>query len=256
MSKVAKKLEIAEGTENGVQIGLKHVKKRFEDKEVLKGVNLDIHSGEFVAVVGKSGSGKSTLLRLIAGVEEQTSGELLFNHVSVKDSKVKVTMMYQDSRLLPWEKVINNVALGIKDNWERKAEEALEAVGLLSLKKEWPATLSGGQKQRVALARALVHEPTLLLLDEPLSALDALTRLEMQNLIEKIWLENKFTTILVTHDVREAVRLADRIILIEDGYISMNIVNRAPRPRKLSDTLLGALENKVLEKIVGDLHVI
>ena len=222
----------------------------------LKGINLNIHSGEFVAVVGKSGSGKSTLLRLIAGVEAQTSGELLFNNVSVKDSKVKVTMMYQDSRLLSWEKVINNVALGIKDDWERKAEEALEAVGLLSLKKEWPATLSGGQKQRVALARALVHEPTLLLLDESLSALDALTGLEMQNLIETIWLKNKFTTILVTHDVREAVRLADRIILIEDGYISMNIVNHAPRPRRLSDTLLNALENKVLEKIVGDLHVI
>ncbi|MDM5187306.1 ATP-binding cassette domain-containing protein [Bacillus sp. DX4.1] len=255
MSKVANELEILEGIENGVQISLKHVEKRFEDKEVLKGINLDIHSGEFVAVVGKSGSGKSTLLRLIAGVETQTSGDLLFNHVSIKDSKVKVTMMYQDSRLLPWEKVINNVALGIKEDWERKAEEALEAVGLLSLKKEWPATLSGGQKQRVALARALAHEPTLLLLDEPLSALDAMTRLEMQNLIEKIWLENKFTTILVTHDVREAVRLADRIILIEDGYISMNIVNRAPR-RRLSDTLLGTLENKVLEKIVGDLHVI
>lgn len=222
----------------------------------LKGINLNIHSGEFVAVVGKSGSGKSTLLRLIAGVEAQTSGELLFNNVSVKDSKVKVTMMYQDSRLLSWEKVINNVALGIKGDWERKAEEALEAVGLLSLKKEWPATLSGGQKQRVALARALVHEPTLLLLDESLSALDALTGLEMQNLIETIWLKNKFTTILVTHDVREAVRLADRIILIEDGYISMNIVNHAPRPRRLSDTLLNALENKVLEKIVGDLHVI
>ncbi|WP_459500450.1 ATP-binding cassette domain-containing protein [Bacillus sp. C1] len=256
MSKVATELEISEGIENGVHIQLKHVEKRFEEKEVLKGINLDIRPGEFVAVVGKSGSGKSTLLRLIAGVETETSGEVLFNNVSIKDSKVKVTMMYQDSRLLPWEKVINNVALGIKDEWERKAEEALEAVGLLSLKKEWPDTLSGGQKQRVALARALVHEPTLLLLDEPLSALDALTRLEMQNLIEKIWLENKFTTILVTHDVREAVRLADRIILIEEGYISMNIVNRAPRPRKLSDTSLGALENKVLEKIVGDVHVL
>ncbi|MED0972749.1 ATP-binding cassette domain-containing protein [Bacillus paramycoides] len=256
MSRIATELEISEGMEKGVHISLKHVEKQFAQKEVLKEINLDIHAGEFVAVVGKSGSGKSTLLRLIAGVETETSGELLFNNVSLKDSKVKATMMYQDSRLLPWEKVVNNVALGIREDWERKAEEALEAVGLLSLKKEWPATLSGGQKQRVALARALVHEPTLLLLDEPLSALDALTRLEMQNLIEKIWLENKFTTILVTHDVREAVRLADRIILIEDGYITMNVINRAPRPRKLSDISLNTLENKVLEKIVGDLHVI
>ena len=119
--------------------------------------------------------------------------------------------MYQDSRLLPWKTVIQNVGLGLKGDWKARAESVLEAVGLLSYKDQWPSKLSGGQKQRVALARALIHEPSLLLLDEPLSALDAFTKLEMQNLVETIWQGVGFTALLVTHDVREAIRLADRI---------------------------------------------
>jgi sulfonate transport system ATP-binding protein len=241
------------GKKNAIHIKINNVVKTFGDKEVLKGVQLDIEAGEFVAIVGKSGSGKSTLLRLIAGLDTPTGGELLFDGVPVKESKSKATMMYQDSRLLPWKKVIENVGLGLKGNWQQRAEQVLDAVGLLPFKKEWPATLSGGQKQRVALARALVHEPSLLLLDEPLSALDALTRLEMQNLIEKIWLDLGFTTLLVTHDVREAVRLADRIILIENGQIALDIRNNAQRPRQFSDVSLALLEKNVVERIMGDL---
>ncbi|WP_140415677.1 ATP-binding cassette domain-containing protein, partial [Escherichia coli] len=132
-------------------------------------------------------------------------------HIPLKESKVNITMMYQDSRLLPWKKIIDNVGLGLEGQWKDKAAGGLDSVGLLGYKDEWPSTLSGGQKQRVALARALIHEPSLLMLDEPLSALDAFTRLEMQNLIEEIWQNNGFTALLVTHDVREAIRLADRI---------------------------------------------
>lgn len=236
----------------GIQIDVNNVSKRFGDKEVLKNVQLTIEKGEFVAIIGKSGSGKSTLLRLVAGLETLTSGELLFNGVASNQSTANVTMMYQDSRLLPWKKVVNNVGLGLDGNWQEKAEEVLDAVGLLTFKDQWPSTLSGGQKQRVALARALIHEPSLLMLDEPLSALDAFTRLEMQNLIENIWQRLGFTALLVTHDVREAIRLADRIILIQDGNISMDIRIDAPRPRQFTDNNLTFLEEEVLQRIMQE----
>lgn len=236
--------------DKAVQIHLQHIDKSFGDKTVLKNLSLEIESGEFVVIVGKSGSGKSTLLRLVAGLEEPTSGQITFNDKSIKDSKSSATMMYQDSRLLPWKTVLNNVGLGLKGNWKEKAEKTLDLVGLLSFKNQWPSTLSGGQQQRVALARALVHKPSLLLLDEPLSALDALTRMDMQNLIEKLWLSQGFTALLVTHDVREAVKLADRIILIEDGDITLNIKNTVKRPREFSDVSLAQMEKKILEKIM------
>ena len=204
-----------------------------------------------MAIVGKSGSGKSTLLRLVAGLEEPTSGTITFNDTPIKEASSSATMMYQDSRLLPWKSVLNNVGLGLKGDWKEKAEQTLDYVGLLPFKNQWPATLSGGQQQRVALARALVHKPSLLLLDEPLSALDALTRFGMQNLIENLWLDQGFTALLVTHDVREAVKLADRIILIEDGNITLDIENKAKRPRELSDVSLTLLEKNILDRIMN-----
>lgn len=236
--------------DKAIQIEIKNVSKYFGDKEVLNNIDVTINEGEFVAIIGKSGSGKSTLLRLVAGLETLTEGKLLFDGVSSELSNSKITMMYQDSRLLPWKKVIDNVGLGLQGDWKQKAEKALEAVGLLSLKDKWPATLSGGQKQRVALARALIHEPSLLMLDEPLSALDAFTRLEMQNLIENIWKKEGFTALLVTHDVREAIRLADRIILIEDGKIAMNLKITANRPRHFSEDNLALLEEEVMDRIM------
>ena len=186
----------------------------------------------------------------MAGLETPTSGELLFNGTAANKSTSNVTMMYQDARLLPWKKIIDNVGLGVDGTWTEKAEQVLDAVGLLSFKDQWPSTLSGGQKQRVALARALIHQPSLLMLDEPLSALDAFTRLEMQNLIENIWKESGFTALLVTHDVREAIRLADRIILIEDGNIAENIKIDAPRPRHFSENNLASLEEQILARIM------
>lgn len=236
---------------DAVKIELINVSKSFGDKEVLHNVNLTIEKGEFVAIIGKSGSGKSTLLRLVSNLESLSSGELLFDHVPAGKSKAKLTMMYQDSRLLPWKKVIDNVGLGLEGNWKEKAEKALQAVGLIEYKDEWPTRLSGGQQQRVALARALVHEPAILMLDEPLSALDALTRIEMQNLIEKIWADLGFTALLVTHDVSEAVRLADRIVLIEDGNIAMDQKVDYPRPRSKSQQELVELEEKILNRIIN-----
>jgi sulfonate transport system ATP-binding protein len=232
-------------------IQLEQVEKSFEDKQVLKGIDLEFVPGEFIAIVGKSGSGKSTLLRLVAGLDTPSRGNILLNGVHLSDARAEATVMFQDSRLLPWKKVIENVGIGLKGDWRQKAEKVLSEVGLLDFKDEWPSTLSGGQKQRVALARALVHQPSLLLLDEPLSALDALTRMEMQQLIERLWLEQGFTALLVTHDVREAVRLADRIILIENGSIAMDLRNAAPRPRHFTDTSLVLMENRVVEKIMG-----
>ena len=233
-----------------IQIDIRNLKKSFGEKEILHDINTSFEKGQFVAIIGKSGSGKSTLLRLVASLEEITDGELLFDGIAATKSDANVKMMYQDSRLLPWKKVIDNVGLGLTGDWKAQAEEALRKVGLLELKEEWPSTLSGGQKQRVALARALIHEPSLLMLDEPLSALDALTRIEMQNLIETLWQKNNFTALLVTHDVSEAVRLADRIILIEDGHIAFDELVTAPRPRKISNPDLVALEERILNRII------
>jgi len=246
---------------DAIKIDMKNVSKSFGKNEVLHQVNLTIEKGEFVAVIGKSGSGKSTLLRLIAGLETLTSGELNFNGIPSTESTANMTMMYQNSRLLPWKKVIDNVGLGLDGQWKERALKALEAVGLIEFKDQWPSKLSGGQQQRVALARALVHEPSLLMLDEPLSALDALTRIEMQNLIESIWSNLGFTALLVTHDVGEAVRLADRIVLIEDGNIAMDMKNDAPRPRIMSDSKLVELEERILNRIIHgenkeDIHTI
>lgn len=237
-------------TENGLEIKLEQVVKSFGDKTVLKEISLTIEKGEFLVIVGKSGSGKSTLLRLTAGLDKPTAGEILFDNAPQKKSNANIRMMYQDSRLLPWKKVIQNVGIGLNGDWEKKAETTLKNVGLLDFKDQWPANLSGGQQQRVALARALVNEPNLLLFDEPLSALDALTRLEMQNLVENLWLEKGFTAMLVTHDVQEAVKLGDRIILIEDGVVALDIRNDVPRPRGFDDPELTRLEKQILQRIM------
>jgi sulfonate transport system ATP-binding protein len=159
--------------------------------------------------------------------------------------------MFQDSRLLPWKSVIDNVGLGLHDNWQEKALWALEKVGLKDRAKEWPSVLSGGQRQRVSLARALVNQPRLLLLDEPLGALDALTRLEMQHLIENLWLERGFTAFLVTHDVEEAVALADRIVVIEEGGIALDLPVNLPRPRDRASEAFVNIREAVLEKVMN-----
>jgi sulfonate transport system ATP-binding protein len=236
--------------QNGLKLELKKVEKSFGKNKVLKEVNLSIKPGEFVAIVGRSGCGKSTLLRLIAGLESVSNGFVQADEEIVKRNHTDSRIMFQDARLLPWKKVLTNVQIGTKSRSKEEAKAALSLVGLENRADEWPIVLSGGQRQRIALARALAGEPRLLLLDEPLGALDALTRIEMQQLIEKLWLEQKFTSILVTHDVSEAVSLADRVLLIEDGEVTMDIAITLDRPR-IKDSKFVYFERLILDRVMG-----
>ena len=235
----------------GIPLAVRKLRKAFGMREVLKGIDLHIPAGQFVAVVGRSGCGKSTLLRLLAGLDDASGGELLAGSAPLSAAREDTRLMFQEARLLPWKKIIDNVGLGLKGDWRAKALQALDAVGLAERANEWPAALSGGQKQRVALARALIHQPRLLLLDEPLGALDALTRIEMQQLIENLWQKHGFTVLLVTHDVSEAVAIADRVILIEDGEIGLDLQVDLPRPRVRGSHRLASLEAEVLNRVLS-----
>jgi len=241
----------------GTPLVLNGVTKRYGQNTILNGLDLHIPAGQFVAVVGRSGGGKSTLLRLLAGLEKPQSGEILAGSTPLAQIQDDTRMMFQDARLLPWKSVIDNVGLGLKGDWRDAARQSLAAVGLEDRAAEWPAALSGGQKQRVALARALIHKPGLLLLDEPLGALDALTRLEMQALLESLWQSQGFTVLLVTHDVSEAVAMADRVLLIEDGKIGLDLSVDIARPRRLGSVRLAELEADVLDRVMkrGDTPV-
>ncbi|MEY8344045.1 ABC transporter ATP-binding protein [Niallia circulans] len=228
------------------KIELKEVAKSFGTNEVLSNINLSLEQESFTAIVGRSGCGKSTLLRVIAKLEQPSKGSLLFSGEGEREPKIRI--MFQDDRLLPWKNIIQNIELGADK--ENDAINSLERVGLMEKKKDWPDQLSGGQKQRIALARALASNPDILLFDEPLGALDALTRLEMQNLIEEIWQQRKFTSLLVTHDVTEAVRLADRVIVIDKGIIQLDEIIELPRPRERNDKFT-YYETKILNQILG-----
>lgn len=235
---------------SGVGIEIRHLSKRFGAREVLKQTDLSIEPGEFVAIVGRSGCGKSTLLRLVAGLDEASGGHLTVDGSPLDGLRGHTRIMFQDARLLPWRRVQDNVTLGLDAAHRPRAAEVLAQVGLADRGGEWPSRLSGGQRQRVALARALVHHPRLLLLDEPLGALDALTRIEMQQLIENLWRQHGFTALLVTHDVQEAVALADRVVLIEDGRIALDERVPLPRPRSHGDPAFAALEQRILERVL------
>jgi sulfonate transport system ATP-binding protein len=239
-----KQVSAAARQRRGVRVDVLGLQKSYSGRQVLKAVDLHIEPGEFVAIVGRSGCGKSTLLRLVAGLERIDAGQVRFDV-----SAPEIRIMFQDSRLLPWKRVLDNVALGLPHS-QGKAAEALDNVGLKERAKEWPAVLSGGQRQRVALARALVHDPQILLLDEPLGALDALTRIEMQQLIETLWQQRGFTAVLVTHDVQEAIALADRVVLIEDGAITLDERITLPRPRARGSAAFAQLEEKVLARVL------
>lgn len=235
---------------NGSHLHLTGIVKKFGDLSVLKGIDLEIDSGQFVAIVGRSGCGKSTLLRLIAGLETLSDGT--FSADGQPDLKASdIRMMFQDDRLLPWKSVIDNIGLGLKGDWKPRALKVLDEVGLSEKADVWPAKLSGGQRQRVALARALIHQPRLLLLDEPLGALDALTRIEMQRLIERLWQQHGFTVLLVTHDVQEAVQLADRVIVLEEGRIGLDLPVGLARPREPASPGVSAIEGTVLRRVLA-----
>ncbi|MFF2088168.1 ABC transporter ATP-binding protein [Nocardia sp. NPDC058176] len=214
-------------SEDGVVVRTKALTRGFGDRIVLDGIEIDIRRGEFVALLGRSGSGKSTLLRALAELDGGVPGS---GELTVPSQRAVV---FQDSRLLPWSRVLDNVVLGLtgRDAAER-GKAALAEVGLAGRENAWPRELSGGEQQRVALARSLVREPELLLADEPFGALDALTRIRMHVLLQDLCELHRPAVLLVTHDVDEAVLLADRVLVLDEGRIAIDQRIDIPRPRK------------------------
>jgi sulfonate transport system ATP-binding protein len=224
---------------------VEHLTRSFGDRKVLDDLDLEIAQGEFVALIGRSGSGKSTLLRALAGLDDGIEGT-----VSV-DGEVGVA--FQDARLVPWKRVRDNVALGLRHpDPHRAAATALEEVGLSERADAWPLTLSGGEAQRVSLARALAREPRLLVLDEPFGALDALTRITMHDLVLGLWQRHRPAVLLVTHDVDEALALADRVLVLADGRIAHESHIALDRPRDRDHHELTELRDRLLSELGVD----
>ncbi|WP_239395533.1 ABC transporter ATP-binding protein [Frankia sp. CiP3] len=216
--------------------------RRFGGRAVIDGADLRLRAGEFVAVLGRSGTGKSTLLRALAGLDRQVHGEIRVPRAR--------SVVFQDARLVPWARVLDNVILGLgTDDARTRGLAALEEVGLAGHTRAWPKTLSGGEAQRVALARALVREPGLLLLDEPFGALDALTRIRMHALLRGLWQRHNPAVLLVTHDVEEAIQLADRVLVMADGRFVLNTPVAVPAPRDKADPALVALRRRLLASL-------
>jgi|SRR5580658_10514861 sulfonate transport system ATP-binding protein len=234
----------------GFALKVTELEKSFGSRAVLRGMNLAVRPSEFVAVVGKSGCGKSTLLRLIAGLDRPSAGSIALDDVPLSGVNARVRVVFQDHRLLPWKSTLDNVAFGLGREWLGQARSMLEHVGLGDRASHAPGTLSGGEKQRVSLARALLTHPGLLLFDEPLGALDALTRIGMQELIERLWLEQSFTALLITHDVDEAIVLADRVVVLKDGVVDLEVAVDLPRPRPRTGPAFDRIKEIVLYRIL------
>ncbi len=217
---------------------------------VLNGLDLALEPGEFVALLGRSGSGKSTLLRALAGLDRGVAG---WGTITVPD---KVSVVFQDSRLLPWRRVLDNVTLGLSDTRAADADEqgrrALAEVGLEGRERAWPHELSGGEQQRAALARSLVRDPELLLADEPFGALDALTRIRMHALLRQLCERHQPAVLLVTHDVDEAIVLADRVIVLDGGVIRSDVRVELGSTRSPSDPAFARLRTYLLGELGVD----
>ncbi|MEV4201378.1 ABC transporter ATP-binding protein [Micromonospora globbae] len=223
-------------------IDVRGVRRRFGSRAVLDGLDLTVAPDEFVAMLGHSGSGKSTLLRALAGLDPDVEGSLRI--------RPRRSVVFQQPRLLPWKRVLANVTFGLGGPRPReRALAALAEVGLTGHARAWPVTLSGGEAQRVALARALVREPDVLLLDEPFGALDALTRLRMHVLLRDLCARHRPAVLFVTHDVDEALLLADRVVVLRDGRISLDRTVELPAPRRRTDTAFAALRTALLREL-------
>jgi sulfonate transport system ATP-binding protein len=226
----------------GVTASVRGVSRSFGPRTVLDGLDLDIAAGEFVAMIGRSGSGKSTLLRALAGLDRELTGSV--------EVRGPVAVAFQEPRLVPWKRVLANVSLGLRERSPAEvALQALEEVGLAERAAAWPLTLSGGEAQRASLARALVRSPSLLLLDEPFSSLDALTRISMHRMVLSLWARHRPAVLLVTHDVDEALALADRVLVLRDGRIAHSAPVSLPRPRDRDHSELTALRRRLLTEL-------
>jgi sulfonate transport system ATP-binding protein len=224
---------------------VEHLTRTFGDRRVLENLDLEIAEGEFVALIGRSGTGKSTLLRALAGLDREIEGTVAV------DGEVGVA--FQDARLVPWKRVRDNVSLGLRVADPRgAAATALEEVGLTARADAWPLTLSGGEAQRVSLARALVRDPRLLLLDEPFGALDALTRITTHRLVLGLWERHRPAVLLVTHDVDEALTLADRVLVLAEGRIAHEARIQLARPRDRDHHELTQLRDRLLSELGVD----
>jgi sulfonate transport system ATP-binding protein len=223
-----------------IAVHIQGLRREFGGRRVLDQLDLDIERGEFVALLGASGAGKTTLLRILGALDRADAGTVLVPAVR--------TIVFQEPRLVPSKRALANVAVGLPRTpaTRQRAERALAEVGLAGHARAWPHTLSGGEAQRVALARALVREPELLLLDEPFAALDALTRLRMQDLVAELCRVHRPAVLLVTHDVDEAVRLADRVAVLRAGQLVTDERITAARPRDLAEPQLARLRRKLL----------
>lgn len=233
---------------------------------VLRGIDLDVAAGGVVALLGASGCGKSTLLRLVAGLDRPTTGEVLVDGDRVDGVEPRAAVVFQEHRLLPWRSLADNVAFGLPDGTPRTdradaVAQALDAVGLADSAGYRPRAVSGGMAQRAALARALVRRPGVLLLDEPFAALDALTRLRMQDLVDDLQRTSGATVLLVTHDVDEALQLADRVVVLAAGAdpaagagIAHVLDVPGARPRDRADPALAALRAELLERLGVPTH--
>lgn len=218
--------------------------RRFASKTILDGVDLDIEEGEFVALLGKSGSGKSTFLKALAGLDHDVEG------TGTLDAPENLSVVFQDARLLPWRSVIQNVTLGLPGAAGQEAgRKALAEVGLEGREAAWPNQLSGGEQQRVALARSLVRQPALLLADEPFGALDALTRLKMHDLLRELCARHRPAVLLVTHDVDEAISLADRILVLDEGRLIEDLRIDLPAPRDHGDPRFAKIRTRLLSRL-------
>lgn len=234
----------ATAAEGAVEV--RDLRRSFDEHTVLDGVDLRLGAGEFVALLGASGSGKTTILRILAGLDHEADGAV---HVPGRRGVV-----FQEHRLLPWQRVVDNVALGLpRATGRSRALHVLGEVGLADRARAWPRQLSGGQSHRVALARALVREPHLLLLDEPFASLDALTRMRIHALVLRLWARHRPAVLLVTHDVDEALVLADRVLVLADGRIDMEVAVPSTRPRRTGDPAVDHLRQAILARLgVGD----
>jgi NitT/TauT family transport system ATP-binding protein len=241
----------------GAALDIEHVNHSFDidgaELPVMDDVSLTLKAGEFVALLGPSGCGKSTLLRLVAGLDRPRSGVLREDANAIAGPHPSRVVVFQDPTLFPWRSVWDNVALGLEaqgilKSHRQRVDAALDLVGLSAFRNAYPHQLSGGMAQRVALARALVNDPKILILDEPLGKLDSLTRIAMQAEIVALWQKAGFTTLLVTHDVEEALFLANRVVVLSDrpARIKAHIAVQRPYPRHRGDPHLAELRKEIL----------